>query len=463
MDEKNPSSWDDLLNQIGVTPTSDADQRRRPAIETTFDPPPASPSAPKPKPKPSDWNALADNLGIEAPSEPERPAAAARPVTERPVAERPAAHAGPGAVEAGFASIEPLESAFEEIIEEEIADVEFAEADTDDDRLFDEDDSDLEAEDDDSDLSDASDFSDEDDELADQPSDELPPSTLSGEAARSAFEALFQAGTRGGSTPPRREQPPVDDIFGDAERPPRPPRPPRAERPRRVVDDVDDLSADRPSAGDEGDSSGEGQRPRRRRRRGGRGRDRDRNREGTARPSRGEDSARRPPDRDLDAGDDQWAESQEEGAAERETEESAGESSDRPRRRRSRRGRGGRGRTTGESREAAEERPAARNGRRPKKAVDEDDADEDDELAAIPVEGDDEGDEDDEGSSTRAVHKSIPSWSEAISVMVDTNMVSRKNSPGRPSSPRGGRGRGRSRGGRSGERGGGDRGGRSRG
>jgi hypothetical protein len=454
MDEKNPSSWDDLLNQIGVTPTSDADQRRRPAIETTFDPPPATASAHKPKPKPSDWKALANNLGIEAPAEPERPAAP----------ERPAVHAGPRDVEAGFASIEPLESAFEEIIEEEIADVEYSDADGDDDRLFDDDDSDLEADAEDSDLSDASDLTDEEDELDDEPSDELPPSTLSGEAARSAFEALFQAGSRSGSPPPRREQQPADDIFGDAERPPRPPRPPRAERPRRVVDDVGDLSADRPSAEDEGDSSGEGQRPRRRRRRGGRGRDRDRdrNREGAAKAPRGEESVRRPPDRELDADDDQWVESHDEGAADRETEEPAGESSDRPRRR-SRRGRGGRGRTSDETREAAEKRPAVRNGRRPKKEekeVDEDDADDSDDMAAIPIEGDADGDDDDEGSSGRSVHKSIPSWSEAISVMVDTNMVARKNSPSRPSSQRGGRGRGRSRGGRGGsDRGGGDRGG----
>ncbi len=437
MDEKNPSSWDDLLNQIGVTPTSDADQRRRPAIETTFEPPPTSASAPKPKPKPSDWNALASNLGIEVPPEPERPAD----------------HAGPGAVEAGFASIEPLESDFEEIIEEEIADVEFSEVDVDDDSLFEDEDSDFEDDADDSDLSDASDLSDEEDDLDDQRSDELPPSTLSGEAARSAFEALFQAGSRSGSAPQRRDPETVDDIFGDIARPP---RPPRGERPRRVVDDVDgvdDLGVDRPAAADEREGSDEGQRPRRRRRRGGRGRDR----EGAARPPRPEQSSRLAPNREVEAEDDLWADSPDEGVSEGEADAPADESSERPRRRRSRRGRGGRGQAASETREAVEERPAARNGRRTKRPPVEDDEDDSADLA-IPIEGDADGDEDDEGSPARAVHKSIPSWSDAISVMVDTNMVARKNSPQRPSGQRGGRGRGRGRGGR----GGGDRGGRSR-
>ena len=63
---------------------------------------------------------------------------------------------------------------------------------------------------------------------------------------------------------------------------------------------------------------------------------------------------------------------------------------------------------------------------------------------------DDEGEEDG-GIGARTSHKSIPSWGEAIGVMVELNMQARKNSPQRPSSPRGDRGRGRGgRGGRGG-------------
>ena len=47
MDEKHTaSSWDDLIKQVGAAPAPDATERKRSAIETTFEPPPAIPDKP---------------------------------------------------------------------------------------------------------------------------------------------------------------------------------------------------------------------------------------------------------------------------------------------------------------------------------------------------------------------------------------------------------------------------------
>src|SRR5687768_2466135 len=121
MDEKKSgSSWDDLLKQIGAAPPPDALERKRPAIETTFEPPPEVQHSAV-KPKPGDWNALASELGVEVRDEPPR---------------KPEERAQPGpsskSLEASLAEIEPLESSFEEFVENEISDVEF-EGDEDDD------------------------------------------------------------------------------------------------------------------------------------------------------------------------------------------------------------------------------------------------------------------------------------------------------------------------------------------
>ena len=71
MDDKKTSSWDDLIKDIGASPAPDALERKRPAIETTFNPPPIV--AAPPKPKASDWGGLASQLGIEVPPEPTPP------------------------------------------------------------------------------------------------------------------------------------------------------------------------------------------------------------------------------------------------------------------------------------------------------------------------------------------------------------------------------------------------------
>jgi hypothetical protein len=82
---------------------------------------------------------------------------------------------------------------------------------------------------------------------------------------------------------------------------------------------------------------------------------------------------------------------------------------------------------------------------------DEDEDEDDDDAMMSAGDGDEEHDDDEEGG-TRSSHKNIPTWSEAIGVMVETNMQSRRNAPQRPSAPRDrGRGRGRGRGGRRGK------------
>jgi ribonuclease E len=503
MDENKPaSSWDDLLKEIGANPVSDAAERRRPAIENTFDPPPVAKVAP-PKPKPGNWNALASDLGIEVPPEPATPAKAERPAPSAK-AERPA---GPGAIESTFAGIEPIESEFEDVVEDEIADIDFSDGDGDE-ALYDDEGEDSD-DDDDGDYEEAED----DDEPLGDDDDSLPPSALSGEAARSAFEALFQAGSFTGNPPPRAPQPPRgrsapprdddDDIFGESERPARAPREPRQERPsspprepRRGAESRNSESRSSASRGGESrDSRGaearggedrprrgesrrpaepvedreateggsEEGRPRRRRRRGGRGRGASRSGPGSERPEAapvdaGDDWQQTDDDdRDLNdvVGDDESSQGEGEVTADR---------GERPRRRRSRRGRGRSGAgSTEEGREPrgpakpTESRAPTRNGRPARPPVESDDDDDDEGMMPIAGENDDD---DDDSELGRSSHKSIPSWSEAIGVMVDVNMQGRKSSPQRPSSRGGSGGRGRGRGGRGRGGGGRDGGGR---
>jgi hypothetical protein len=136
---------------------------------------------------------------------------------------------------------------------------------------------------------------------------------------------------------------------------------------------------------------------------------------------------------------------------------------------RSRRRRGGRGRKSSERAEGRPTEARRSSGRRPNPdmlespgADDFDDLiDDDEEDALVPASEDespldhDHADDDDDGELSddatpgrvRAGHRSIPSWDEAIGMIVETNMQSR--SQRRPSNGPGGQGqRGRPRGGR---------------
>jgi hypothetical protein len=420
MDEQNPkSSWDDLLKQIGAAPPPDALERKRPAIETTFEPPPEV-DVSAVKPKPGDWNALANELGVEVRDEPTR---------------KPEERAQPGpsskSLEASLAEIEPMESSFEAFVEDEISDVEFEGDEGDEDE------------------------GDEDDIEA-FPTAAAPkatdPNALSGEAARSAFESLFEAGSFGALPPLKKPEPrePERKRHGPQWRDPDAPR--QAEADDEIkFEEIDEFGneigePDRGEPSEEGDDRGRPRRRRRRRR--GRGRE-------EARTGADDDREDRSPEADdelsLSRDVDEIGEEEEEREG-----EAAGEEGERPARRRRRR------RRRGDKPKEAEERVASRagsNGESGQRDVEEEDEDEnedeDKEPAGLRDDGHDEDEDDDDDESPRNVHKNIPTWSEAISVMVETNLLSRKNAPSRPSGPRerGRGGRGRGRGGSGGRRG----------
>jgi hypothetical protein len=383
MDEKKASSWDDLLHELGAQPAPEA-LERRPAIETQFEPPVAGHA---PKSKRGDWNALADQLGVDVPAE--------EPPRPRGTPSQGSASRGGNAeaMEASFAEIEPMESAFEEIMEEDVSDVEF------------EIDEEFGAEDESGEVEDSG--------------------ALSGEAARSAFEALFQAGSftalPAQEKPPRKPEgrpgPQWRDINERA----------RQTREEKPPGELEELEGEQPRVrSGERDLAEDRDRPRRRRRRGrGRGRQQDEPSQPRERSAEGEGWEEHSEDVEAEG---------EAGSGERDSEDTE-EGEQHPRRRR-RRGRGGRS----SSAERAEDEKA--------EPADLDESFDDDEDEESAHDHDDEGDADDD--SPRGSHKSIPTWSEAIGVMVETNMQARNSSPQRPgpSRERGRGGRGRGRGGR---------------
>jgi hypothetical protein len=260
----------------------------------------------------------------------------------------------------------------------------------------------------------------------DQQAERIAESTSEGEAE------LFA------DAPPAREERPREDRYG------RGGRRRRESTSDRDADSVEEVneSWDRESSVDELADSGSGEdrsdqstdesgEPRRRRRRRGRGRGRGRRPEGEQRDeARSEDQA--------EPGDEVV---QDPDSAPREPRESRG-----PREQREPRGRGGR---------------SSRSRREPQRRHVDMKDDLDDGLEEIVLDDDIDNDEmdlgiDDEdagdgGRDTPAGHKSIPSWDEAIGMIVDTNLATRTDR--RRSSPSQSRGssngsRGRSRGGR---------------
>jgi hypothetical protein len=99
----------------------------------------------------------------------------------------------------------------------------------------------------------------------------------------------------------------------------------------------------------------------------------------------------------------------------------------RPRRRRRRRRRGRRDEAAGPREKSSEAAPVA-----------EDSAEDDDVLAQVLADADDELEGDEKGGEAHLSHKKIPSWQEAIDVVVASNLAQRARHPGA-----GPRGRGR--------------------
>ena len=236
-----------------------------------------------------------------------------------------------------------------------------------------------------------------------------------------------------------------------------------------------DLSFETPPAGERSlDEEGEAREGRRRRRRRGRGRGRGRGDEQTPHPAERHESDIEPAGEDADfdfdrdeeldidadlgdqpppsrertspAGDaprdfeaEKYPPRGERPVRHREERGDRGRDDDR-RGGRSVRGRGDRSPTSRESGHArGDERDAPRPARGPRRAprqvVPQDD-EPDDDLRAANME-----DDDDAGEGGLPTHKQIPTWDEAVNLLIDANMASRDKDP-----DRGGRGRGRGRG-----------------
>jgi ribonuclease E len=370
MDEKKPSSaWDELVEELGVEAGPAALERRQPpptelpTVSRRSDPskPPSVPKA-----KPGDWNALAGSLGLEVPPpatpakrrDPDEEFEAAQVNKSEPVVELP-----------------ELRSDFDKALVESTFD---------------------------SDLEDVSRLE----------------TGISGEAARTAFDALFaesasdwELPTSAGNvldTPLEFSQLTEEEVAASA-------------------DYDSDLAEEQPPA-----DRPKRRRPRRRRRgRGGRG----------AEPETAKDAER------PSVAGEQSAEVERDDSAD--VESAPGE---KPRRRRPRR----RGRRSeGDDRGPREAKPLAKEDSLVMEQGGEfdldDDLDDDININEKVNEGDledsDDDDSDEQGSARlRANHRNLPTWSEAIGGIVDSNMSQRSKSPSKASAPRGrGRGGGRGR------------------
>jgi hypothetical protein len=233
---------------------------------------------------------------------------------------------------------------------------------------------------------------------------------ISGEAARSAFDALFSADAVnwGSAFVSPRTNVESSFLFTEGEE-------------AVFSEDIPDASEGSDVEGEEGDNK---ERRPRRRRRGGRGRGRKSERSET-----GEEGAIEETTLDDDAiiigeGEDAAGESEE------------GEATTEKRRRR-RRPRGGRtrrdeeGEATGEADESqVRRRIAAHVG----EEEDDEDDDTDDDLDA------EDGDSEEGG---RASHRNLPTWNDAIGVIVEGNLAQRSKAPAKQQgAPARGRGRG---------------------
>lgn len=366
MDEKKPvSAWDDLVEELGVEADPHALERRQPkptdlpsvSRSSTPDKPPQAPKA-----KPGDWNALAGSLGVEVPPP------AAVPKGRDPDEELEAAQEKQGEP---VDELPELRSEFDKALVESTGD---------------------------SDLEDASDLE----------------GGMSGEAARTAFDALFAETASEWALPTSAgnvlDTPLEFSQFTEE---------------GAASDEIDsDIAEEEPTTG-----RPKRRRPRRRRRgRGGR----------SGEVDKAKDEQQVSDDGELDEVDEEDRE---------ESTDAETSKDEKPRRRRPRRRKR---RGEGEERVRREKAPLAED--------EDEDADEvEDDAASVQQNGpfdlddDDEDDEDedivdngadDSGSSRqRANHRNLPTWSDAIGVIVDANLQQRSKSPSKPSSPRG-RGRG---------------------
>ncbi len=393
-EEKSP--WDSLVSELGVEITSDAVERRQPTPQEVKSQVAVQSKPAAPKPLNSDWDALASNLGIEVPKEqlaatsepaakspppkPTRPTMPPAPQASRePRAERrPESKSESRSDRRSESKSEPRPPRSErrppivEIIEDEPVFTEIVDE-------------------------------------ADVPDAEPERPTISGEAARSAFDALFspESSSWGSAMVSPRTNVESSFLFDEGEQ-------------AYFAEDIPETgTGDQDDTGEESAEATTDERRPRRRRRGSRGRGR--RGERTARDT--DELSTEPLAGEADSESDPDTDSQR-SPLEPESEDS----SEKHRRRRPRTRRG-------PPKEGATETDRPTSSRPPRSAAKESDEFDSD------LEHEDESDELD---GEPASHRNLPTWSDAISVIVESNILQRSKTPERNTpSPRG-----RSRGGR---------------
>ena len=364
------STWDELVGELGVNVTDEALERRQP-------PPKELPTHRRGKVEEtqavtSDWEGLASSLGIEVPAISEQ-LPVKKPV-EQPPAKKPAASRPEKSA--------PVETHDEPELRVEEPKIEI----------------DVEIQ-----RVDSSEFIEEID--GEEESIETP--TITGEAARSAFDALFaaDAASWGSAFVSARSNVESSFLFTEGEE-------------AVFAEDISDDSAE------EEEEEGDPKKGRRRRRRGGRGRGRSKSGAGSENEN------------NLDPDREEQAESAGEETADSDS-ESPTESTAPEKRRRRRRSRG-RGRSKDDKELTSEEEDSRVKQQVASHMGDEED---DDDLEEDLLDDDDSP----STAGSRPSHRNLPTWDEAIGVIVDTNLAQRSKSPARQSS---GSSRGRGHGGR---------------
>ena len=426
-DQKSP--WDALLENLGAQPAPDAFQSHQPPASEL---PSAAAAADKkkhvepPTSARSDWGALAGELGLEVfkpdaagwdNSESETAGSTAvgsetvrpKPAVSKSVRSTPADSKSPKPTAKGLRSDKVVEETSAAPPEQKLPDIKKTNADA------------LKPQSKKTDKASKIDRAMEE-QLQEEESIEAPAAEaeaakkkgfgISGDAARSAFDALFSAGAAAWGSAIRGESP-----F--------------SKEPRELTfSDELDATAEEPFA--DGESTGEDEnapkkRKRPRRPRGGRGR----------RPARENVPSDEPSD-SLDAESVDDADLAGKSSA---SDEAAESDDEKPRRRRPRRRSNSRGSAEG----TGSQKPDGKS----------DDSRADDKEQFLDTRLGDEDDSDDEDQvgedgSSRTSHRNLPTWSDAIGILVDSNLVLHSKSPGRSSSSRGQGGRGRGGRGRSG-------------
>ena len=381
-DNDSKSPWDQLAQDLGTQPSSEAFQRSQPPsveIPSAETPSDQEEASEMPHQLPSDWNALADSLGLDVPvpsqPEPSQPPVDSQTVEETiaELAEEPTEESEQ-AVEIEASATQQPSTGSESMRDDDSLGFGFVSEEADE--LLPPLPSEVDQ------IMSGGDWENEDNEdtVADDHDDEEDNPGLSSDAAKNAFDALFSAGGSALAIPmpdrPRKGPVFKEDLLSEE------------------LDDLEQKASD-----PEQEESDQEQRPKRRRSRRRRGRGRDGRKTETEQTTNEETAD----DQDALNGEDQNESPLED----------ISEEDEKPRRRRSR--------------------------RRPRRSASADDPNRTDDSASYDQ---DESTPARRGANReRTGHRNMPTWSEALSVIIEGNIELHSKAPSRQSSSRG-RGRG---------------------